>query len=132
GPRLVIRSALAVGGSLQHVLQAAVAVELVQVGAMIHDDIIDEDTLRRGKEAAHAAFGRNKAIIAGDSLFFAGMAAVARCQHSDAGAARVNRAVLGLARGSLLIGEGAADELAIANRVCAIEDYLSMIAKKSG
>lgn len=132
GPRLVIRSALSVGGSLQQALPAAVGVEFVQVGAMIHDDIIDGDGLRRGRDAPHAAFGRDQAIIAGDSLFFAGVGALARCEDQDVGVGRVNRAVRGLVHGSLLIGEGAADELALARRVCAISDYLSMIAKKSG
>jgi geranylgeranyl pyrophosphate synthase len=132
GPRLVIRSALAVGGRLEHVLPAAVAVECVQVGAMTHDDIIDDDALRRGKPAIHAAFGWKNAVIAGDSLFFAGVAAVARCFDAGVKAERVDRAIQGLARATLLIGAGAADELAMARRICPVDDYLAMIRKKSG
>src|ERR1044072_4423237 len=70
GPWLVIRSCLAVGGDLATVLPAAVALECVQVGAMMHDDIIDRDGERRSKTAAHTVFGEPTAIVGGDGLFF--------------------------------------------------------------
>src|SRR5205823_11654343 len=68
GPWLLIRSSLAVGGDIAPILPAAVAVECVQVGAMMHDDIIDDDSERRGKAAACTVFGKPTAIVGGDGL----------------------------------------------------------------
>lgn len=47
-------------------VQAMMAVELFQSFALIHDDIIDEDTLRRGGPTVHVQLGVPMAILAGD------------------------------------------------------------------
>jgi geranylgeranyl pyrophosphate synthase len=44
------------------------AVELAHTGSLLHDDILDGATTRRGREAAHLAFDVPTAILAGDSL----------------------------------------------------------------
>ena len=50
------------------VILGGVAVELVQVGSLCHDDVIDEATTRRGTESVNARWGNLKAILAGDFL----------------------------------------------------------------
>jgi heptaprenyl diphosphate synthase len=50
------------------VVLGGVAVELVQVGSLCHDDVIDEATTRRGTESVNARWGNLKAILAGDFL----------------------------------------------------------------
>jgi heptaprenyl diphosphate synthase len=50
------------------VILGGVAVELVQVGSLCHDDVIDEATTRRGGESVNARWGNLKAILAGDFL----------------------------------------------------------------
>ena len=50
------------------VVLGGVAVELVQVGSLCHDDVIDEATTRRGAESVNARWGNLKAILAGDFL----------------------------------------------------------------
>ncbi|MFW9768052.1 MAG: polyprenyl synthetase family protein [Candidatus Thorarchaeota archaeon] len=65
---LLLLCAEAVGGSLEDSLPYAVATEFIQTASLIHDDIIDEDALRRGVETTHEKFGRKMAIIAGDLL----------------------------------------------------------------
>jgi heptaprenyl diphosphate synthase len=45
-----------------------VAVELVQVGSLYHDDVMDEAVTRRGVESVNARFGNLKAILSGDYL----------------------------------------------------------------
>jgi geranylgeranyl diphosphate synthase type I len=65
---LLILCSEAVGGRLEDTLQYAVATEFIQTASLIHDDIIDEDTLRRGVETTHEKYGRKMAIIAGDLL----------------------------------------------------------------
>lgn len=50
-------------------LAAAVSVEVIQSFTLIHDDIMDEDQMRRGEPAVHVAFDTNTAILAGDTLY---------------------------------------------------------------
>ncbi len=50
------------------VILGGVAVELVQVGSLCHDDVIDEADTRRGTQSVNARWGNLKAILAGDFL----------------------------------------------------------------
>ena len=50
------------------VVLGGVAVELVQVGSLCHDDVIDEAETRRGQSSVNARWGNLKAILAGDFL----------------------------------------------------------------
>ena len=50
------------------VIRGGVAVELVQVGSLCHDDVIDEADTRRGVDSVNARWGNLKAILAGDFL----------------------------------------------------------------
>lgn len=50
---------------------AATAIELFHNFTLIHDDIMDNAPLRRGKETVHAKFGSNTALLAGDVMFVA-------------------------------------------------------------
>ena len=47
----------------------AVAVELLHVATLIHDDVLDEAPLRRGLPTLHTRFGPKEAVLAGDWLF---------------------------------------------------------------
>lgn len=49
-------------------LPAALAVEYFHNFSLMHDDIMDEAPLRRGKPSVHHAYGRNAAILSGDAL----------------------------------------------------------------
>jgi geranylgeranyl pyrophosphate synthase len=53
------------------VVTAAAAIELLNVGTLYHDDVIDRDDLRRGVPSANAKWGDDSAIIAGDYLMVA-------------------------------------------------------------
>ena len=50
------------------VLDLACAIEVFQTGALVHDDIIDDSDLRRGKPTNHKVYGETLAILAGDAL----------------------------------------------------------------
>src|SRR5262249_61532058 len=50
------------------VVQGGVAVELVHLGSLYHDDVMDDATHRRGVESANARWGNLVAILAGDFL----------------------------------------------------------------
>jgi len=64
------------------VLSAAVAVELVQVGSLVHDDIFESAAVRRGIPTINAAEGDDFALMAGDYILArAGQAAADAGQH---------------------------------------------------
>ncbi|MFX1606397.1 MAG: polyprenyl synthetase family protein, partial [Promethearchaeota archaeon] len=65
---LLILCCEAVGGTVVNALPFAVATEFVQTASLIHDDVVDEDKVRRGVETTHKKYGRKMAIIAGDLL----------------------------------------------------------------
>jgi len=65
---LLILCSEAVGGTVVDALPFAVATEFIQSASLIHDDVVDEDNMRRGVETTHEKYGRKMAIIAGDLL----------------------------------------------------------------
>lgn len=69
-PALVFASADALGLEWNDVLPIAVALEMVHVFSLIHDDLpaMDDDDLRRGQPTNHKVFGEAMAILAGDAL----------------------------------------------------------------
>jgi len=67
-PFLVLASAKAVGGSFAQVYNAALAVELLHNFTLVHDDIMHNSDLRRGRPTLHIKYDPNTAILAGDIL----------------------------------------------------------------
>ncbi|WP_331766921.1 polyprenyl synthetase family protein [Embleya sp. NBC_00896] len=132
-PALVLYAALAVGGEVEHALPAAVGMECVHTGSLVHDDIIDADEERRGRPAVHVAFGPERAIIAGSSLYFAWFGALAECARHGVPGERIARAMAAQAEGGTAMCQGVFDELGFAGDLdCPVEDYLAMAARKTG
>jgi heptaprenyl diphosphate synthase len=68
-PLLVVASAAATGADVtDDVVQGAVSVELVHLGSLYHDDVIDDAQSRRGVPSVNARWGNLVAIVAGDFL----------------------------------------------------------------
>ncbi|MET9486649.1 polyprenyl synthetase family protein [Nocardia sp. NPDC006630] len=67
-PVLAMLAAEAVGGTAERATNAAVAVELAHNFSLLHDDIMDEDRVRRHRPTAWTVFGVPAAILAGDAL----------------------------------------------------------------
>lgn len=68
-PALVLLSAGALGyrGTRHHELAAIV--ELIHTSTLLHDDVVDESDLRRGRETANALFGNAASVLVGDFLY---------------------------------------------------------------
>ena len=68
-PALVLLSAGALGyqGTQHHELAAIV--ELIHTSTLLHDDVVDESDLRRGRETANALFGNAASVLVGDFLY---------------------------------------------------------------
>jgi geranylgeranyl pyrophosphate synthase len=66
-PLLVLLCAGERGGPAA--VRAATAVELVHMATLVHDDVLDDAPLRRGRPTVAAASGRDRAVATGDLLF---------------------------------------------------------------
>ena len=68
-PALTVAGAAALGHpASEEVVNGGVAVELMHLGSLYHDDVMDDADTRRGVESANAKFGNLVAILAGDFL----------------------------------------------------------------
>lgn len=69
-PALVLMIAKAFGyqGDHDHHVLAAV-VEFIHTSTLLHDDVVDESELRRGRETANAMFGNAASVLVGDYLY---------------------------------------------------------------
>ena len=65
-PIILVLAAESVGNVDDNTYSAACAVEFLHTESVIHDDIIDDETLRRQKDPFHIKYGYNAAILTGD------------------------------------------------------------------
>lgn len=67
-PLLLLLTAQAFGGDASAVMPAAVAVEVFHNFTLLHDDIMDNADMRRGKPSVYKRWGANVAILSGDAM----------------------------------------------------------------
>lgn len=70
-PLLVFLAAEALGSkaSSRMAVDLAVTVELIHTATLLHDDVVDESELRRGRPTANAEFGNAASVLVGDFLY---------------------------------------------------------------
>jgi len=68
-PALVILSAGAFDYQGKHHHELAAVVEFIHTATLLHDDVVDESAMRRGKATANAAFGNAASVLVGDFLY---------------------------------------------------------------
>jgi geranylgeranyl pyrophosphate synthase len=123
---LVVLSCEAVGGTPSKAIPFAVATEFAQTASLIHDDVIDEDSLRRGVQSTHEKFGQKMAILAGDLLIAQAIKMIGKHATPEI--------LLEVADGGIRMCEGeAADMLMQASNPEEMtkDSYLAMIEKKT-
>ncbi|TCV02851.1 octaprenyl-diphosphate synthase [Paracandidimonas soli] len=64
---LMIANALGYQGSKHHLLAAVV--EFIHTATLLHDDVVDESDMRRGRSTANAVFGNAASVLVGDYLY---------------------------------------------------------------
>jgi len=64
---LIVARALGYRGSHHHLLAAVV--EFIHTATLLHDDVVDESALRRGRDTANAVFGNAASVLVGDYLY---------------------------------------------------------------
>lgn len=68
-PLLAVLAARALGYEGQQHITLATIVEFIHTATLLHDDVVDESMLRRGKETANAVFGNQASVLVGDFLY---------------------------------------------------------------
>jgi len=68
-PVLVLLSAKACGYAGARHLELAAVVEFIHTATLLHDDVVDESGLRRGRKTANAEFGNAASVLVGDFLY---------------------------------------------------------------
>ena len=119
----------ALDGAEIDVMSAATSIEVIQSFTLIHDDIMDDDDLRRGVPAVHKEYDTETAILAGDTLY-----AKAFELLSGTGADPENgiEAVQRLATTCTQICEGQALDVEFEHRTEVLpEEYLEMVELKT-
>jgi len=68
-PVLVVLIANAFGYKGEHHHSLAAVIEFIHTATLLHDDVVDESSLRRGKQTANAMFGNAASVLVGDFLY---------------------------------------------------------------
>ena len=130
-PAVVMLAADAVkAGSSEEILHAALALEVTHTFTLIHDDIMDDDNLRRGVQTVHTKWGMPTGILAGDVLYARAFEHLCRANARED--AKV-RAVIMLAKACADLCEGQNMDMSFEHRNDVDEnEYLEMVRKKTG
>jgi len=130
-PAVVLLAADAVNPkSSDELVQAALALEVTHTFTLIHDDIMDDDNLRRGVPTVHTKWDMPTGILAGDVLYARAFEHICTVNAKDD--AKV-RAVTMLARACADICEGQHMDMSFEHRNDVDQyEYMEMVKKKTG
>lgn len=133
-PVLTLTACEAVGGDSREILEAAAAIELLHTFTLIHDDMMDQDELRRGVKTVHEVWGDPIGIIAGDALFAKVFEALGQtAKKEDYTKKDITRIFNIVSKASLKICQGQAMDIEFEKRKkVETSEYLEMVEKKTG
>ncbi len=107
----------------KHLLLAAV-IEFIHTATLLHDDVVDESDLRRGKESANAVWGNAASVLVGDYLYSSAFEMMVRTNNM--------RVMEILSKTTTAIAEGEVLQLLNCNNPATTEEkYLEVISRKT-
>jgi octaprenyl-diphosphate synthase len=80
-PLLVLLSARAFSHANNQQVQLAAAIELIHTATLLHDDVVDNSTLRRGHETANTVWGNEASVLVGDFLYSRAFQLIVKLQN---------------------------------------------------
>lgn len=87
---------------INHVMPIAMALEMIHTASLVHDDVLDNASTRRGSETANAKWGNNIAVLTGDYLFAKAFAAIAKNDYGPRVSECLANIVCDLSEGEIL------------------------------
>lgn len=126
-PVLVLLSTELFGGNVMKALDAAIGIELFHNFTLMHDDIMDNAPLRRGKLTVHAKWSESAAILSGDVMFVEAYKMMIRVEDS------ILREVLDIFSDTASgVCQGQQSDMNFEKREdVSMEEYLHMIKQKT-
>ena len=123
-PLLTLAAAKAGGYQGNGHVRLAAAVEFIHTATLLHDDVVDESALRRGKVSANLVWGNKPSVLVGDYLFSRAFQLMVETG---------NLAVLGILSGaSAVIAEGEVMQLGSARSLAVTEEhYMKVVSAKT-
>lgn len=124
-PLILMLCAEALGTRDDSILDAAVAVELLHTESIIHDDIIDEEAVRRNRMTFHVKYGFSASLLTADFVFSMILAIAAR--HKD------TRVAEEISNAAFRMAEGEYSELTIDPKLYNLswDEYLKIVTDKT-
>jgi octaprenyl-diphosphate synthase len=123
-PRLVLLFAQALGFTGAQQYELAATVELIHTSTLLHDDVVDESSLRRGRATANAMFGNAASVLVGDFLYSRSFQMMVSVKNM--------RVLEVLAEATNVIAEGEVLQLMnMHDADLAVDDYLRVIRYKT-
>src|SRR5215813_4436823 len=119
-PMLTIAAAKLCGYGGEGHVKLAASVEFMHTATLLHDDVVDESDLRRGKIAARMLWGNEASVLVGD--FLLGQAFKMMVEVGSLGCLRV------LSNAAVVIAEGEVMQLSVSKNTATTEDeYMAVI-----
>ena len=129
-PALLLLVAESLGRPPEETLPPALSIEVTHSFTLIHDDVMDDDPLRRGEPSVHEKWDVPTAILTGDYLY---SKAFETALETDAPAATLNRVMEMLSATCTRICEGQALDVELSNAdTVSEEEYIRMVELKTG
>jgi octaprenyl-diphosphate synthase len=123
-PMLTIAAAKLCGYGGDGHVKLATSVEFMHTATLLHDDVVDESDMRRGKAAARLLWGNEASVLVGD--FLLGQAFKMMVEVGSLGALAI------LSNAAAVIAEGEVMQLSAANNIETTEEqYMEVIAAKT-
>ncbi|MEW6774532.1 MAG: polyprenyl synthetase family protein [Bacteroidota bacterium] len=126
-PLLCLLSCELYGKKIKNALPSALSIEIFHTFSLVHDDILDNSPLRRGKKTIHTKWNTNIAILSGDALLIESFRLITQYPPDIS-----YQLVKTLSTASLEICEGQQEDMNFEKKeFVSSNDYLEMIRKKT-
>jgi octaprenyl-diphosphate synthase len=123
-PMLTLAAARMCGYQGSHHIKLAMAVEFMHTATLLHDDVVDESDMRRGKQAARIIWGNQASVLVGDYLL--GQAFKMMVETGSLDCLRI------LSEAACTIAEGEVLQLSVSQDTSTTEDsYLKVVGAKT-
>ena len=123
-PLLMIHSARLCGYNNGFEIEFSILFEYLHAATLLHDDVVDEATIRRGRKAAHTKWSASKVVLTGDFLLARALDIAAKTKEPDI--------ISVIAKITREMSQGEIDQLAKKRKLDLLEEeYLKIIERKT-